>query len=615
MCGIAGIIYFEKKLPENRVNPQNILKLLAHRGPDNQSYKDIGQTTLFHSRLSIIDTTESSNQPFTSEDQNDAMVFNGEIFNYKSLQHHFSDLRTNGDTEVLFRLVRTQKQNCLNLLNGFFAFAYYHQTDNYLLLARDRMGVKPLYYYQDKKIFAFGSELKPLMALVGPQEINDRQVDSYFRLNYCAGEESIFKNVFKLAPGQFIEVKNGTVTKSVWYKAPKITRTNGGLEQDFANLLEDAVKLRLHADVPVGTFLSGGLDSSIISALAKKHKPDLQTFSIGFADENYFDETNYADLVARHIHSNHHVFKLKEDDFLNHIQEFLSCIDEPFADSSAFNFYMLSKYTKQKVKVALSGDGADELFKGYHKHRALLLSRHLHLRLFSEIMSRIPLSSRQGRLPNTIRQIKKFNLLSHLSDLEKQKFLASISDEKEINNLLKQKNVSGYFDTLFRSSDSFSNFDLADSFDLQTVLGDDMLVKADRFSMYHGIEIRNPFLDFRVVELALNLEQDKKINKTNQKIILKNSFRHLLPEAIFTRPKKGFELPLQAWLRGALSSQLENQWLGEEKIREENLLQVDQINILKKKLYSKQPEDSAAQLWAVIVFENWLQNFKQYIKH
>jgi asparagine synthase (glutamine-hydrolysing) len=237
------------------------------------------------------------------------------------------------------------------------------------------------------------------------------------------------------------------------------------------------------------------------------------------------------------------------------------------------------------------------------------------MRLFSEMMSWIPLSSRQGKLSNTIRQIKKFNRLSHLSDLEKQKFLASISDEQDINNLLKQKSVAVYFDTLFRSSASFSNFDLADSFDLQTVLADDMLVKADRFSMQHGIEIRNPFLDFRVVEFALNLERDKKINKTNQKIILKNSFRHLLPETIFTRPKKGFELPLQAWLRGALSSQLENQWLGEEKIREENFLQFDQINILKKKLYCKQPEDSAAKLWAIIVFENWVKNFKQYIKH
>jgi len=612
MCGIAGILYFDEKSLKKLNNDQKILDLLKHRGPDHQAFIKFTDCTLFHSRLEILDTTGASNQPFSTDENKHCLVFNGEIFNYKEFQKTQTDLRTTGDVEVLFNLLKNKGENCLNELNGFFAFGFYNKENKSLLVARDRYGIKPLYYYKDEEKFAFASELKPLLELTGKQGLNYDQINTYFRFNYCAGPETIFKNIYRLQPGQFIEIKNKTVSIKNWYKVPKPSAA-----VDLSNLLEDAVKLRLHADVPVGTFLSGGVDSSIISALAKKHKADLHTFSIGFKNEAFFDETNYAEMVAKHINSNHHTFKLSEDDLLNNIETFLNCIDEPFADSSAFNFYMLSKFTKKHVKVALSGDGADELFKGYNKHKALLMSESSFNKLIagtSTPLLALSSGSRHGALSNKTRQLKKFNALLKLSPTEKQKYLASISTPQDLESLLKQKTDHSYFDSLFKVNPAYSDLTLEDSFDLQTVLADDMLVKADRFSMQHGVEIRNPFLDHRVVAFALNLEKNKKINKSAQKIILKKTFGNLLPAAIFERSKKGFEVPLHKWLSGNFNSSIEKDILNKTKIEEENILNYAYIKVLKDNLHSKYPGDSAAKLWAIIVFERWLTNFKEYIK-
>lgn len=611
MCGIAGIINLNKTNQKIPQNPQEILDLLKHRGPDSQNYLQIGNAILFHSRLSILDTTEASNQPFINSAKTEAIVFNGEIFNYRELKLNSEKYTTSGDVEVLFKQLCLTGEKCLNQLNGFFAFAFYDKTENKALLARDRFGVKPLYYFKDDNVFAFASELKPLLALIGKQELNINQLYSYFRLNYSAGNETVFKNVYKLLPGQYIKIGENKFEIATWYKEKKNTLSN-----NITNLLDDAVKIRLQADVPVGTFLSGGLDSSIISALAKKHKPDLNTFSIGFENEHYFDETNYSELVAKHINSNHHVYKLKEDDFLDNIDSFLNAIDEPFADSSAFNFYMLSKYTRQHVKVALSGDGADELFKGYNKHRALLFASNSAAKLFFKSLKPVlskSKSSRDGDANNRMRQLSKMSKLISLNKVEQQKFLATISNHEECSQLLKNKFSSTTFEKLFEKSASYGEFELHDWFDIQTVLADDMLVKADRFSMQHGIEIRNPFLDYRVVNYALNLPEKSKINNLQQKIILKQSFKHLLPKEIFVRSKKGFELPLQKWLTNELKTKLDSIWLNPEKIQQENFLNLTQVEQLKQQVFSNNAGDSAAQLWAIIVFEAWFNNFKNYI--
>lgn len=603
MCGIAGSYYLDSKASDRFNNHAKVLQLLKHRGPDNQSFYEFKNCTFYHSRLSIIDTSTCSNQPYLNDKKETGMVFNGEIFNYKELKPD-----AKGDVEVLFDLLEKENKDCLNKLNGFFSFAYYDEVKNTFLLARDRFGVKPLYFFLDHEKFVFASELKPLLELTGHQQLNKDQLYSYFRLNYCSGHETIFKNIYRMLPGHYIEIKNKEVDLVKWYKPVKSAVT-----QNLNSLLDDSVRLRLHADVPVGSFLSGGMDSSIISALAVKHKPDLQTFSIGFKEESYFDESDFAELVAKHINSNHQTFKLTENDFINNIEDFLNSVDEPFADSSAFNFFMLSKFTAKKVKVALSGDGADELFKGYHKHKAIFLKSDFKYRFLAEVarpLFALHSSSRNSKLGNVKRRITKFNFIQNLTETETFKYLASISTDTEVNALLGDSNEA-YFDSIFKLGKT--QFNREDLLDLKIVLADDMLVKADRFSMRHGIEIRNPFLDYRIVEYALNLNKELKINSNKQKVILHKEFCHLLPKAIFERSKKGFELPLHKWLSTSLKDKVVNEWLNKDKVKAEGILNYDYITSLIEELCSKNPGDSPAKLWAIIVFQKWKENHEEYI--
>ena len=611
MCGIAGIYFFSGENSSLKAETNKITKALSHRGPDYQNSHSFKKCTLYHARLTILDLSTDSNQPFLDSDKQKGLVYNGEIFNYKDLQTKLSNLKTKGDVEVLFKLFEKENINCLDKLNGFFAFAFYDSLKDELQVVRDRYGVKPLYYYYDKEKIAFASELKALMELTGPQELNHNALHTYLRLNYISGKETIFKNIFRLLPGEYISVKNKELVVNHWYSVPVEKKQNS-----IKELLTDAVKLRLHADVPVGCFLSGGLDSSIISALAKKHHDNIHTFSIGFADEPFFDETEYAELVAKHINSNHHTFKLKNTDLLENITPFLKSIDEPFADSSAFNVYVLSKYTKQHVKVALSGDGADELFMGYNKHKAELLSRTFSSKalspLVNPVLSVLP-DSRNKKFSNKIRQLKRFSKSANLNADERYINWACISSEKEVNDLLLSKSNHS-FNQLFDEAFQQKNFNPVNYADLKIVLADDMLVKADRMSMQHGLEIRNPFLDYRIVEFAMNLPENKKISNQGQKLILKESFKDLLPSRIFAREKKGFELPLWKWLKNELKSDIEINWLSEKTIKEQNIFNYEGVKKLKQKLFSDNPGDSPAQIWALIIFQNWYVNFKAFIK-
>ncbi|MGZ3884201.1 MAG: asparagine synthase (glutamine-hydrolyzing), partial [Bacteroidia bacterium] len=475
MCGIAGQYFLNKE--RSSIRSGEVINALKHRGPDHQQLHAWESCTLFHARLSIIDLSGHSHQPFLNETETKGLVYNGEIFNYKTLSSEL-DMKGEGDVEVLFRLFERKNTDCLHELNGFFAFSFYDSIADELVVARDRYGEKPLYYFQDENMVCFASELKALMLLCGPQPLNEEALYTYFRLNYISGRETIFKNVFRLQSGEYIRIKHKNVSVQRWYSLPVSPE-----KKPVTELLSDAVKIRLHADVPVGCFLSGGLDSSIISALAKQHHNDLHTFSLGFEDEPYFDETAYAEQVAKHIRSKHHVFKLKNTDLLENIDPFLNSIDEPFADSSAFNVFVLSKYTRQQVKVALSGDGADELFMGYNKHRAELLSRKfLYGKLvpaFNPLIRNLP-SSRNSRFGNTLRQLKRFAASGGQNAAERYKDWACISQDTEVRQLLKHPVQANAFHHLFSEAFSQQDFFPVNYADLKIVLSDDMLVKADR---------------------------------------------------------------------------------------------------------------------------------------
>jgi asparagine synthase (glutamine-hydrolysing) len=611
MCGIAGIYFFDEKLNSSASQNKEVISALKHRGPDFQNSFSYPDCTFYHARLSILDLSSESNQPFLNADKTKSLVYNGEIFNYDALAKTLPDIKTKGDAEVLFKLFDSEKTYCLNKLNGFFAFSFYDSQKDELFVVRDRYGEKPLYYYYDNHKLVFASELKALLKQIEKQELNYDSVYTYLRLNYFSGKQTVFKNIFRLLPGEYLSVINKKLSVQTWYNIPKTLD-----KTDLESTLSDAVKIRLHADVPVGCFLSGGMDSSIIAALAKQQHKDIHTFSVGFKDEPYFDETEYAEIVAKHIQSQHHVFKLSNDDLLENIDPFLNSIDEPFADSSAFNVFVLSKYTKQHVKVALSGDGADELFMGYNKHKAEWLRKKFLYKLA------VPLSkpflpffpdSRNSELTNKLRQFKRFAKAASLGEMQRFQAWASISNDAEVKALLNKNYNTLSFNNLFKPSFSQKSFNHINLADVKVVLPDDMLVKVDRMSMRHGLEIRSPFMDHRIVEYAMNLSSSQKINDEGQKVILKDTFSHLLPKEIFTRRKKGFELPLWKWLNTALKNDIEQKWLSESALNH-NLFQKETVKALKKRVFSSNPGDSPAKIWALIVFQAWYSNYKEFIK-
>lgn len=512
------------------------------------------------------------------------------------------------------------------MLNGFFAFTIFDKQNKSLFVARDRMGIKPLLYYFDGATFIFASELKAIVQFNIDKTIDNTSLFNYLQFNYIPTNDSIFKQVKKLQPGHYIYITDvltlNTIVETKYYSIPKEEIKNSPTnyykaKADLVNLLDDSVQKRLISDVPIGTFLSGGVDSSIVSLLARRHKSDLNTFSIGYKDEPFFDETKYATAVAKKIGSNHHCFSLTNNDLYEHLNDILDYIDEPFADSSAIAVYLLSKYTKKHVTVALSGDGADEIFSGYNKHAAEFKVRNSGFKE-SLIKSVFPIwkslpKSRNNKLTNVNRQLYKFSQGAKLSNKERYWLWASIQPQDEVEQLLSSNvNQQDYTErkefllSSIQNQGSFNDVLLTDS---KMVLVNDMLRKVDAMSMANSLEVRTPFLDYRIVNFAFSLPLEFKINGQMKKRILQDAFRNELPEEVYNRPKHGFEVPLLSWFKNELKSTIEDDLLGDDFIKEQGIFNDQAIQQLKKQLFSQNPNDSAATIWAIIVFNTWWKKY------
>ncbi len=626
MCGITGVYNFNGEGITfcNQVNLAN--QAMINRGPDHQGFFESKSVALGHVRLSIIDTSASAHQPFTEKNLRYTIVFNGEIFNFKSIRGELEkkghSFYTNSDTEVVLKSYIEYGKNCMEKFNGFFAFAIFDNQSDELFVARDRMGIKPFLFYYDDERFVFASEIKALLQYQIPKKIDYTTLYQYFQLNYIPSPWSIFKGVTKMPAGSWMKISKSGIDKGTYYNMPKYSETNAPKNYEIAKkelykLLDEAVERRLIADVPLGSFLSGGIDSSIVSAIAAKHTSNLSTFSIGYTDEPMFDETHYAELVAKKIGTNHHVFKLTNDDLYSVLHRVLDYIDEPFADSSALAVNILSYYTKKHVTVALSGDGADEMFSGYNKHSAELKARKSSLanqlvKMGNPIWKSMP-QSRNGKFTNFFRQLDRFSEGLKLSPSERYWLWASITNEKDALELLKQP-----IDTLIyqsRKNEILANISDNGSFndvlytDLQLVLQGDMLTKVDLMSMDHALEIRTPFLDFNVVNFANSLPVEFKIDSKIRKKILQDTFKSILPVELFNRPKHGFEVPLLGWFRNELKNIICNDLLKPEWIIEQGIFNPEYVKQLLVKLYSNNPGDSAAKVWALIVFQNWWKKY------
>lgn len=622
MCGIAGIYAFTAQGKETLHCIDAAVTTLAKRGPDDSGTFVHDHIALGHTRLSVIDTSSLASQPFFDENNRYALVFNGEIFNFIDLRIDLEQkgyrFKSTSDTEVLLYLLIDEGVKALEKLNGFFAFAFYDRLKDVLLLARDRYGVKPLLYSKSNDVFLFASEMKAMFALGIDKKIDQTSLYQYLQLNYIPSPYSVFEHVQKVDAGYYLQLKKGEIVYEPYYHIPhpvphEKERSVKQLKPVLYDTLEQSVLRRLVSDVPLGSFLSGGLDSSIIAALAAKHTKELRTFSLGYKDHPLFDETIHAEQMALFCGTDHTSFKLDEDDMFKELFNMLDYIDEPFADSSALPVYILSKETRKHVTVALSGDGADELFGGYNKHLAEYKVRHNSLftkavRLLGPVVSLLP-KSRNSFLANRFRQIQRFNEGIQLSEQDRYfRWCSFIDETKAASMMLTSPDALLYQarkSNLVSDIGTRQGLDDVYAADVKLVLQSDMLVKVDMMSMANSLEVRNPFLDKEVVEFAFTMPSQYKIHAGQQKYILKETFGNLLPDFILDRKKHGFEVPLLHWLRGGLHDLLFNDLLADDLIAHQQLFDIHQIKKLKKQLFSSSPAEVHAQLWGLLVFQYW----------
>jgi asparagine synthase (glutamine-hydrolysing) len=623
MCGIAG--FFRSGFSGT---DETLLKRMGdtirYRGPDAAGTyldNDIG---FVHRRLSIIDLSDAGTQPMTSRCGRYVIVFNGEIYNFLELRSELENrgykFRTHTDTEVILALYAEKGIRCLDDFNGMFAFALWDKQTRNLFLARDRIGKKPLYYFADgNKRFAFASEIKPLLELPEISPIIDKTaIIDYLKYLYVPAPKSIFYNIFKLKPGHFITLSPGETPQSREYWDVHFDRLTtldfSGAAEQLHDLISSSTRLRMIADVPLGAFLSGGIDSSgIVALMAQFSKSKVKTCTIGFDDPDH-DETPFAGEIAGQFKTDHTEYEVR-DNLAETITRLPQYFDEPFADSSAVPTFHVSRLARQKVTVALAGDGGDENFGGYEKYATELIENRVRTIVPRPLLSFVGAMSRGGTIP----LFRKANSLafSALLDPGRAYYITNtfVTDEnlRQILSDSIKKQYAGY-DPAHFTLQYWNRMRGADHItcmlytDIKTYLPGDILVKVDRMSMAHSLEVRAPLLDYRIVEFAASLPGSWKINNRDKKYILKKTFSRHLPKGILERKKHGFTVPLDSWFRNelrvlALESIIHNRILG-EYFSSAGLQYIwDQ--------HQKSVVNHGTLLWSLLCFSLWHQQYMQ----
>lgn len=613
MCGINGIVNLPISDGSSAVIKMN--ESLQHRGPDASGVFNHNAVHLGHQRLSIIDLSASANQPFhlknTATDDHLIMVYNGEIYNYQELQKkHELTCKTSSDTEVILKAYAKIGTAIFSELNGMFALAIYNVKDQSLCLARDRMGIKPLYLYRKENGLAFSSELNALKSVKEiAQEftLNKQSVASFLHLGYIPAPLSIYQQVSKFPAGSFAIFKEGQLeTKQFWklenqISKELITDKKQALQQ-LDDLLNESVRLRLKCDVPFGTFLSGGIDSSIITAIAQQNSSrKINSFSIGFKEKTH-NEAVFAQQVANKLGTNHQEFIVSEKEALNIVPEMFSSYGEPYADSSAIPTMMVSKLARSEVKMTLSGDGGDELFHGYGFYNWV---KRLNQPLIKAFKQPIAAILSQGNL-RMQRAAHLFNypknaLQSHVFSQE-QYFFSSL----EVKNLMGEnfKDLPAELNHKTTGNRLLTAAETQSIFDLKYYLKDELLTKVDIASMQKSLEVRVPLLDHNVVEFALNLHPSLKIKNGVQKYLLKELLYEYLPKNLFDRPKQGFSVPLANWLKADLNH-LITDYLNQKTIESHGLVNWNIVKDLTTRFYNGE-NYLYTRIWALIVLHHWL---------
>lgn len=626
MCGICAIVNLNQEDTVEYGVLKKMCDVMIHRGPDDEGVMLGENVGIGMRRLSIIDLV-TGHQPIANEDESIWIVCNGEIFNHlelrKDLEKRGHIFRTRSDVESILHAYEEYGEECPQKLNGMFAFIIWDKHKNLLFLARDRIGIKPLYYYFDKKRFVCGSELKSILQVDGvSRKIDFQALDNYLTFEYIPAPLTIFKDIKKLLPGHTLILRDGNIQiKRYWNIACKDYRvTETELKQNIRNLLQDSVRIQLMSHVPLGAFLSGGIDSSIIVALmAQVMDQPVKTFSIGFEDSTY-NELEYARIIAKKFKTEHHEFIIKPD-AVELTERLIGFLDEPFGDFSIFPTYLVSKMARDYVTVVLSGDGGDELFAGYDSYIADRVATYycklpgsIRNGLMTKILDSIPPSSKKKglinrakrfiegtRLPENLRHARWMVFLQ-----QKEKDQLYSSDMKKTVNEDPYKFVSDYFnEAVFYDREDELNQQLY--VDLKTYLSDDILFKVDRMSMATSIEARVPFLDYRFVELVSSIPGNLKLKGTKTKWILRQTMMDILPKEILNRGKEGFSIPMKNWLKDSLKPMMMD-ILSPERIEREGYFSPEYVEILKNE-HLKGSENHSHRLWTLMVFEMWQDKF------
>jgi asparagine synthase (glutamine-hydrolysing) len=636
MCGICGKIDFTgKTVPLELL--RNMTDSIAYRGPDDEGFFSDGPVGLGHRRLSIIDLSPAGRQPMSNEDESLWLVFNGEVYDFAETREKLiakgHTLKSRTDTETVLHLYEDEGVACLKHLNGMFAFALWDARLQRLWLARDRLGKKPLVYFWDGKRLIFASEIKAILRDPDvPREIDFEALDLYLTLNYIPATWTIFKNIRKLPPGHSLVLEKEELSIQSFWDVPAneaehdIPSPSDSMPWDqckdrLRQLLEASVARRLIADVPLGAFLSGGLDSSIIVALmARQSSRPVKTFSIGYKDLPFFDETRYAREVAQFNRTEHYEFKLGYKDILDAFPKVLDLLDEPFADSSAVPTYIVSRETKRHVTVALSGDGGDELFAGYRMYLGEYWAKYfaripgaLRKYMIAPLVQSLP-DARDKPGLELIRRAKKFLRGMSLSFPERFCGWREIFPFAARQKLLRRPPDRNFYLELVRQAVENSKalfpedgINLMLYLDVKGLLPGDMLTKVDRMSMANSLEVRVPFLDYTLVQYVFSLKGSTKLGAWKGKRVLLETFKDLLPPLLHNRPKWGFEMPIGAWLKKELKF-LTEEYLRKDRIEKQGLFDPAVIRDLVTNHMSGR-QDTSWQLWNLIVFEHWYEKY------
>jgi asparagine synthase (glutamine-hydrolysing) len=637
MCGIVGFLTSKATNIPEYDDLQKMLDILIHRGPDDRgeyvrSLDDKGPFVfLGHRRLSIIDL-KGGHQPLSNEDGTIWVIFNGEIYNFKELREELKgrghQFRTHSDTEVIVHAYEEYKENCFRYFNGMFAVAIWDGKENRLVLARDRLGKKPLYYSSINGTFLFASELKAIMLYPAfPRKVDPSSLMKYLFFEFIPCPHTIFMDAQKIpAASYLIWEKNKIEVKQYWSPFDPQKGEKDLLEAEaelrMMELLKESVKRRLISDVPLGVFLSGGIDSSAITALAQKEVPGkIKTFSIGFEDPS-FNESKYASLASKYIGTEHHEQTMTPTDLLNIVPGLSEILDEPMADASILPTYLLSKFTRNHVTVALGGDGGDELFAGYPTYLAHKLAGYYEgfLGVFHPMLVRLanllPVSDDNISFDF---KVKKFLSGIHYQDsIRNSVWLGSFSFleiEKVLSpNIHRQLRRDQIFEEISIYEGEYPYDDRLTKLqylDLKLYLQESILVKVDRASMACSLEVRAPFLDHELVGFVMGLPSKLKLKGFTSKYILKNAMKNWLPNEVINRPKKGFGVPVAKWIKGPLKELFED-LLSVDRLRKEGFFDPEYVATLLQDHFLNK-KDNRKQLWTLLVWELWVNRYQPYL--